>query len=241
MDFLPIKTRKFIPPQDKDNLFELLDQYLPKLKDKDVVVVTSKIVSIHQGRFIKITSKTDRLQLIKQEAEAYFTNHPSSMTIKEHTLTPYAGIDRSNGHGHYILFPQNPQEMAKSIWAYLRRRDQINRLGVIIADSTCHPLRWGHFGISLGFFGFKPVYWYKKQKDIFGRKLIHHCQNIVDALTALAVIYLGEGNEQTPILIIRNFPKIRFSKKPHTAEFFVGVKDDLYSPLLQILQPAQKL
>ncbi|MBU2051574.1 coenzyme F420-0:L-glutamate ligase [Patescibacteria group bacterium] len=232
MDFIPVKTRKFIPPQDKGELLKLLDEFLPPLKDKDMVIVTSKIVAIDQGRYVKITKTTDRIQLIKQEAEAYVPTNPSSMTIKEHTLTPYAGIDRSNSHGHYILWPNQPHQTAKKIWSYLRRRDKINNLGVIIADSTCHPMRRGHFGISIGFFGFRPVYWYKKQKDIFGRKLVRHCQNLVDALAAIGVIYMGEGSEQTPLLIIRGFSKISFSGRSHLKEFWVARQDDLYAPLL---------
>ena len=235
MQFLPLKTRKFIPPQDKGKLWPLLDQYLPQLKEKDVVLVTSKIVAIHQGRFVKITKNTDRLKLIKQEAEAYYPKNPSSMAIKEHTLTPYAGIDRSNGNEHYILWPNHPHQIAKKIWESLRRRDRLTSLGIIIADSTCHPMRRGHFGISIGFYGFKPVYWYEKQKDIFGRPLKNHSQNIVDALTAMGVIYMGEGSEQTPLLIIRGFSKISFSARSRLEEFWVARQDDLYAPLLEHL------
>lgn len=240
MDFLPIKTRKFIPPQDQGNLYKLLDEFLPKLKEKDVVVITSKIVSIHQGRLVPVPAKNSqkfRRQLIKQEAEAYYPANPSSMTIKEHTLTPYAGIDRSNGSGHYILFPEKPHETAKTIWQYLRRKHNVKNLGVIIADSTCHPLRWGHFGISLGFYGFKPVYWYGKQKDIFGRPLKNHCQNLADTLAAMGVIFMGEGPEQTPLLLVRSFSRIEFSDRSHLPEFWVKRRADLYAPLLACLKP----
>jgi F420-0:gamma-glutamyl ligase len=240
MQFLPIKTRKFDPAKDKGKLFKLLDNYLPKLKDKDIVLITSKIVSIHQGRFVKvpkIDTQKFRLELIKKEAEAYHPDNPSSMAIKEHTLTPYAGIDRSNANGHYVLFPQNPHAIAQKIWQYLRRRHGVKNLGVIIADSTCHPFRWGQFGISLGFFGFKPIYEYGNQKDIFGRKLKNHNQNIADSLAAIGVVHLGEGGEQTPLLIIRGFTKIEWSAQAHLKEFLVlPAAADLYFPLLQGLR-----
>ncbi|MCG2691377.1 putative folate metabolism gamma-glutamate ligase, partial [Microgenomates group bacterium] len=111
MFFLPLKTRKFLPP--KDNLYSLLDSYLPHLKEKDILVVTSKIVSIGQGRTVKITPKTDRLALIKTEAEKYYAPNPSSITVKNHTLTPFAGIDRSNANGYYVLLPKKPHQEAK--------------------------------------------------------------------------------------------------------------------------------
>lgn len=230
MQFLPIKTRKFLPP--RDDLFGLLNDYLPKLKEKDILVITSKIVSISQGRTVKINKNTDRIALIKQEADAYLPNNPSSLTIKDHTLIPYAGIDRSNGSGHYVLWPKNPPSAAKAIWKYLRRRHKIKQLGIIITDSFCLPLRWGHMGISIGFFGFNPIYSYEGKKDIFNRKLIRTNSNLVDSLSALAVVHMGEGNEQTPLCLVRGFTKINFDQKDHQSEFFISPADDLYTPLL---------
>lgn len=237
MIFRPIKTRKFLPP--KDDLYSLLDSYLPALKEKDILVITSKIVSIGQGRTVKITKATDRIALIKQEADAYLPENPSSLAIKDHTLTPYAGIDRSNADEHYILWPKNPPSAAKAIWKYLRQRHKIKQLGVIIADSFCLPFRWGQMGISLGFFGFNPLYSYANKRDIFGRKLVRSNSNLVDSLSALAVVHMGEGNEQTPLCLIRGFTKIKFDQKDHFQEFFISPADDLYTPLLSILKQAK--
>lgn len=238
MQFLPLKTRKFLPP--KDNLYNLLDEFLPAspsqggpvLKEKDILVISSKIVAINQGRTVKITAKTDRIALIKSEAEAYSVKNPSSITVKGRTLTPYAGIDRSNANGYYVLWPKNPHLAAKNIWQFLIKKISLKQLGVIIADSFCLPFRWGHMGISIGFFGFNPLYSYANKKDVFGRKLVRTNSNLVDALTALAVIHMGEGNEQTPLCLVRGFSKIEFSQKNYSKSFYIDPKDDLYSPLL---------
>ena len=238
MKFLPIKTRKFLPPQD--DLYALLDESLPPLKNKDILVITSKIVSIGQGRTVKITAKTDRIALIKSEADAYLADNPSSLAIKDHTLTPYAGIDRSNANGYYVLWPKNPPSAAKAIYKHLRRRHRIKQLGIIIADSFCLPFRWGHLGISIGFFGLNPVYFYTGKKDIFGRKLIRASSNLVDALAGLAVVHMGEGNEQTPLCLVRGFNKLKFSAKDQTQNFYISPADDLYTPLLSRLKSACK-
>lgn len=230
MIFLPIKTRKFLPP--KDNLFGLLDQYLPKLKEKDVLVIASKIVSISQGRTVKITPQTDRIQLIKQEADAYLKTNPNSLTVKGHTLTPFSGIDRSNADGYYVLWPKNPPAAAKAIWKYLIKKFTLKNLGIIIADSFCLAFRWGHLGVSLGFYGFNPIRSYEGKKDIFGRKLVRTNSNLADALAALAVVQIGEGAEQTPLCLIRSFAKLKFSRRDYSQEFFINPADDLYSPLL---------
>lgn len=238
MDFLPIKTRKFLPP--KDNLFKFLDDYLPALKDKDILVITSKIVAISQGRTVKITPQTDRIALIKQEADAYCPNQPSSMTVKDHTLTPFSGIDRSNANGYYVLWPKKPHQESKKIWQYLRRRHRLTNLGIIIADSFCLPFRWGHLGISLGFFGLNPLQSYAGQTDIFGRKLVRHNSNLVDALAALAVVFMGEGSEQTPLCLVRGFKQIKFDQKDYSRNFYISPADDIYTPLLSKLKSACK-
>ncbi|MCX6816419.1 MAG: coenzyme F420-0:L-glutamate ligase [Candidatus Beckwithbacteria bacterium] len=234
MKFLPIKTRKFLPP--KDDLYNLLDEYLSVLKDKDILVITSKIVSISQGRTVRITPTTDRIALIKQEADAYLPDNPSSMTVKDHTLTPFAGIDRSNANGYYVLWPKNPHLEAKKIWAYLTKKFSLKHLGIIIADSFCLPFRWGHLGIAIGFFGLNPVYFYTDKTDIFNRPLVRASSNLIDALSALAVVHMGEGNEQTPLCLIRGYSKIQFDQKDHTQEFFISPRDDLYTPFLKNLK-----
>ena len=238
MIFLSLKTRKFFPP--KDDLYSLLDNHLPTLKEKDILVITSKIVSIGQGRTVKITPRTDRIALIKQEADAYCPNQPSSLTVKDHTLTPFSGIDRSNANGYYVLWPKKPHQEAKKIWQYLRRRHRLTDLGIIIADSFCLPFRWGHLGISIGFFGFNPLKSYAGQKDIFGRKLVRHNSNLVDALAALAVVHMGEGDEQTPLCLVRSFKQIKFDQKDYSRNFYISPADDIYTPFLSGLNSACK-
>lgn len=235
MQFIPIKTRAFLPP--KDDLFSLFKDYLPPLKDKDVLVITSKIVAIHQGRTVKITKKTtlkDKIKLIKKEADAYLKNQPHGLTIKDHTLTPYAGIDRSNANRHYVLWPKNPYKTAQNIWSKLKKQYHLKHFGVLIIDSFCLPLRWGHMGISIGFHGFHPNLEYAGKKDIFGHKIIQANSNLVDGLSAISGVIMGEGNEQTPLLVVRGFDKLRFTNKPTYKQLHINKhQSDFYAPLLK--------
>ncbi|MBU1085146.1 MAG: coenzyme F420-0:L-glutamate ligase [Candidatus Beckwithbacteria bacterium] len=239
MQFISIKTRKFLPP--KDNLYNLLDNHLPKLKEKDVLAITSKIISIHQGLCIKVDKSQPPLQqkinLIKKEADAYFKDNPHSLTIKDQTLTPYAGIDRSNANNHYVLWPKNPNQTAEKIYKYLRHQHKIKNLGILIIDSFCLPMRWGHMGISIGFHGFYPNQEYSGKKDIFNHKIIQGNSNIVDGLASLSAVLMGEGNEQTPLLLIRNFNKLKFTDKPTHHHLKIPKQNqDLYAPLIKHLQ-----
>ncbi len=236
MKFIPIKTRKFLPP--KDDLYKLFNNHLPSLKDKDLLVISSKIVSIHQSRCIKIDKSLPPLKqkttLIKKEADAYFKKNPHSLTIKDQTLAPYAGIDRTNANNHYVLWPKNPHQAAHLIWKKLTKKHQLKHLGIMIIDSFCLPMRWGHMGISIGFHGFHPNFEYSGKKDIFNQKIIQGNSNIVDGLSAISGVLMGEGNEQTPLLIVRDFNKLKFTSKPTHQELKIPKNQpDLYSSLLK--------
>ena len=125
MQIIPIKTRKIIPPQD--NLYPILNQYCPKLKNGDILLITSKILAIHQGQCIPVKNIKDKDKLIKSEANISIPRKEcpgqyAILTIKNNTLIPSAGIDESNALNHYILWPKNPEKEAKKICLYLKKK-----------------------------------------------------------------------------------------------------------------------
>ena len=237
MQFLPVKTRKFLPP--KDDLYEIFSRYLPELKEGDILVLASKILAIHQGRCVdKLHAAKDKSRLIKQEADYSLPPHAVRgaeiiLTIKDHTLIPSAGIDESNGNGYYILWPKNANRLCQEICQYLKKRHKIKKLAVIAADSHTIPLRWGTLGISIGFFGLEPLRDYRGRPDIFGRKLKYTQSNLVDSLAAMAALMMGEGKEQTPMVIIRGLRSAKFTNKPAHQKLVIDPKKDLYYPILK--------
>jgi len=235
MQFIPVKTRALLPP--KDNLFKIFDQFLPKLKEGDILFITSKILGIHQGRTVKVEG-ANKKKLIYAEAESVvlgptYKKSKFYLTLKDYTLIPSAGIDESNGNGYYILWPKNTQKLLKEIWKYLKQKYKIQNLGVVATDSHTIPLRWGTQGISIGFYGFKPLKDYRGTKDIFNRKLKYTQSNIVDSLTAAAVLFMGEGKEKTPLLIARGLDFIKFTPKDLYKTLVIDPKHDIYAPLLK--------
>src|SRR5690242_4080174 len=106
MQFIPVKTRPLLPP--KDDIYPVFKKYMPKLKEGDIVVITSKVLAIHQGRCVKIVTDTahEKNALIMQEADRYIPperrpNQHWHLTMKDHTLIADAGIDKSNSNGYY--------------------------------------------------------------------------------------------------------------------------------------------
>lgn len=236
MRFIKVRTRKILPP--KDNLYAVFEESLPRLREGDVVVITSKVVAIHQGQCILISDKISKNKLIEQEAELLIpryeiNGHGYTLTIKNYTLIASAGIDESNANGYYILWPKHPEKAARELCLYLKKKYGLKKLAVIITDSHITPLHLGTTGVAIGFFGLVPLRDYRKKPDIFGRKLKVTRSNLVDGLAAAAVLCMGEGKEQTPIVVVRNCAEIKFTNKTTFQDLVIKPEEDLYYPLLK--------
>ena len=233
-----IKTKALIPP--KDDLLSVIKGSVVELKEKNIVVVTSKVVSIYEGRCVKISDIKDKDELIKKEADLYierekvFSECDVMLTIKDNILIPTSGIDESNANGYYILWPEKPYESAKKIYEFIKKTFGLKEFGVIISDSHTTPLRCGIMGIGISFYGFNPLRDYRNKKDIFGRTLKMSRTNIVDSLATAAVYEMGEGSEQSPIAIIENAGDIEFCEKYFSISIDPDI--DIYSPLLKSIK-----
>ena len=240
-----IKTRPLTPP--KDDLFSVIkESFLKfKLKEKSIIVVTSKVVSIGEGVCIKIdNSKIKKDRLIKKEADFYtkdnkiFLKYGIMLTIKNNILIPTSGIDESNANGYYILWPKKPFLSAKEIYNFIKKEFKLKEFGVIISDSHTTLLRNGITGFGLAYYGFNPIRDYRGKKDIFGRELKMSQTNIVDSLSAAAVYEMGEGSEQMPIAVIEDVGDIKFIEKDFSKinPLKISINDDIYSPFLKAVK-----
>lgn len=211
-----------------------------KLKEKSIIVITSKVVSIGEGRCLKIDSVQDKDELIRKEADYYLPRELSPgghvmLTMKNNILIPTAGIDESNGKGYYILWPKNPYQSTERIYNLIKEEFKLKEFGVIVPDSHCVPLRWGVTGIAMAYYGFYPLRDYRQTKDIFGRMLEITQVNIVDGLSSAAVLIMGEGAEQTPIAIIEDVDFIQFKEFDPQKEnpLLIDKDEDIYAPLIK--------
>jgi putative folate metabolism gamma-glutamate ligase len=224
-----------------EDIFAILDNYLPKLEDKTVVAIASKIIAFCQKDVVKKEPGMEKRDLIEQEADFYLGDeYPrpfgQSISIKNHTLSASAGIDESNGNGYFILWPKNLQQITNEIWHYLRKKNGIKNLGIIVTDSRIVPLRWGVIGITLSWCGFEPLKDYTGHPDIFGRTMMVEKTSLIDSLATAATITTGEGYEQKPLAVIEDIPFVTFQNRPPTDEEIkklqIVLKDDLFEPLL---------
>lgn len=238
MQVSAIKTHK-ITSEDSD-LFRILDQYISEIKENSILAVTSKIISIAEGRLVKI-EEADKDELIEKESELYLPRSDNkyniSFTITNNILSASAGIDESNGNGFYILWPKDVQESANKIRGYLANKFGLKNVGVIITDSKTTPLRWGVTGIALAHSGFNALNDYIGKPDLFGRPFQFEKLNVADSLASAAVFEMGEGSEQTPLAIISDLKNIEFQDRNPSDEELeslkIDMKDDLFAPFLK--------
>lgn len=224
-----------MPP--KDDLFAVLDESLTDVQEEDIVVVTSKVVSIHRGRSVFIEG-SDKSELVRREAKYIFSPidrvHP--LTIIHNALISSAGIDESNSAGYYTLLPENPFDDAKEIYEYLKKRFKRTSIGVIITDSHSLPFRYGAMSVSIGYWGFHPVERHIGRVDLFGRVLKFSSTNIVDSISAGCTLVTGECDESQPVVIVRNVPNVTFTELDTREKLLIPFEEDIYKSLFRDFQ-----
>lgn len=235
----PIKTA-LVKPNEK-SLMELLDESIKELADASIVAITSKVVSLCEGRVAPIEG-TDKEELVKKESSYWLPQTLSKygyhFTIKDSSLTSNAGIDESNSADCYVLWPADSQKTANDVRAYLKEKFGLKKVGVVITDSTTMPMRRGTVGTPLAYSGFKPITNYIGTPDLFGREFKVSRGGVAIGLAAAAVFAMGEGTEQTPIVIISDASLVHFvdrnpSQEELDEEFYIAdYKDDLYEPFI---------
>lgn len=223
------KTQIF---KEGENLIKFIIKEIPKISDGDILVVTSKIVSLAEGRTAIYTNEKSLESIIKKESQFAMRTKFVWLTIKDGMVLASAGIDKSNANGKVVLLPKDSFNSAKVIRKLLLKKFKIKNLGVIISDSRTLPLRAGIIGIAVGYSGFKGLRSYKGSKDLFGRVLHFSRTDIADSLATSAVVLMGEGNECQPLAIIEDAPVI-FIDKLNKKELNIDIKEDMYQPLFE--------
>ncbi len=131
------------------------------------------------------------------------------VTITKGVLSPSAGIDNSNApEGHVVLLPEDPKKSAMEIRNKLMAEYGFN-IAVIIGDSRTQPLRLGCVGIALACAGIEAVEDVRGKKDLFVKPLLITRRATADNLVSAAQIIMGEADESTPAVLIRDAP-VRF-------------------------------
>jgi coenzyme F420-0:L-glutamate ligase/coenzyme F420-1:gamma-L-glutamate ligase len=199
------------------------------LADGDVVVVTSKILSRAEGRFVDLArvdpseraivlaqqvAKDPRLvELILRES-THVSRIAKDVIIVRHRLGfigANAGIDCSNavpadaapGSGPWaLLLPEAPDASAQRIRRALETSSGA-RLGVVVSDSLGRPFRLGTVGAAIGCAGLPPLWDRRGERDLYGRVLESTITALADQVAAVADLVAGQAAERRALVLVR--------------------------------------
>lgn len=228
MEIFRIKTDVLVPP--KDDIFRVLKSINFEFKNRDIVCIASKCLSISQGRCVKI-GEISKAELIFSEADVVL-DKKIFLTQKDGVIVPFSGIDESNGNGYYILWPKDVGCLLNEISEFLCKKYGISELGIISVDSTILPLKRGTVGVAQDLIGFNPIKNYIGECDIFGRELKITTVNVADSIASIACYAMGEGAECCPIIVCRGFENVEFGKNFSSKSLTIPSEEDMFSGLL---------
>ena len=194
------------------------------LVDGDILVVTQKIVSKAEDRYLDLrditpspeaealaatTRKDPRLvEMVLRESEAVVRSAPFVL-ITRHKLgmvMANAGIDQSNlgpgGEDRILLLPLDPDASAEAI------RDAVCRhsgksVAVVISDSFGRPWRNGVVNVAIGAAGLASIVDERGKADRNGRILGVTQIALADSIASAAGLIMGEAAEGIPAAIVR--------------------------------------
>ena len=229
MNIAAVRTKLIRPG---DDLIAAIRGRVRKIKEGSVLAITSKVISVVEGRMVPKEAGATLEKLVLQEAEKVWKSKHCWLALAQGVLIPNAGVDESNAFGGFILWPKDPFATAKRIHDTLARHYKVKNFGVLITDSWPMPLRRGVVGIALGYYGFKGLKNYIGKKDLMGRPLRMSTVSVADALASAAVLAMGEGSERTPVALIEDAP-VKFSKKMDTKELRIAPDEDVYKRILK--------
>jgi coenzyme F420-0:L-glutamate ligase/coenzyme F420-1:gamma-L-glutamate ligase len=240
VEILPLAAKT---QRSRFDLFSSLQGFA--YKHNDIVVVSSKFVSMSEGSVVKLSSVkvTKRAkdlasqnhmdaklaELVLRESESVLSGVPGFLLcIRDGMIAPNAGIDKSNvPKGYAVTYPREPFESAEK----LRLKFLVHlgiRVGIVIADSRLMPTRIGTTGVAIASAGFEPVEDQRGRKDLFGNVLRVTFKASADALATMGVAVMGESSESTPAAVVRGAQVIWSDRKFSWKDMAVDPSQDIY-------------
>ncbi|MFC3994883.1 coenzyme F420-0:L-glutamate ligase [Nocardiopsis sediminis] len=182
-----------------DDLAELIAG-ATEVRDGDILIVTSKIVSKAEGRIREM----DREAAIDAETERVVARRGDIRIVQTRTglVMAAAGVDASNvAPGKVLLLPVDPDASARALRAGLRERLGV-RVGVVISDTFGRPWRQGQTDIAIGAAGIVALQDLRGTTDSHGNELNASLNAVGDEIASAGELVKGKATG-TPVAILR--------------------------------------
>lgn len=176
-----------------------------KLLDGDILVVTSKIVSKAENRYVEAADREEAITAETVRLVASRTRGGHTMRIVENRLgmvAAAAGVDASNTpDGWILLLPLDPDASCRSLVAKLREATGA-KVGVVLSDTLGRPWRFGQTDVAIGAGGVHVIEDLRGTHDQAGKLLSVTAPCVGDELCAAADLVKGKASGN-PIAIVR--------------------------------------
>jgi len=192
-------------------------------EDKDVLVVTSKIISKAEGRLVSLASvqpsekaceiarvsgKDARVvELMMQESQILNAEPGLVETLHRLGFTcTSGGVDRANTakpeEEKVSLLPINPDESARKISDTIALASG-KRVGVVINDSLGIKYRAGSVGLAIGVAAMPAILkGAADEVDLYGKKRNVYI-SFADEIAAAGSLLMGQSRAGLPVVLIR--------------------------------------
>jgi coenzyme F420-0:L-glutamate ligase/coenzyme F420-1:gamma-L-glutamate ligase len=196
------------------DLAELIAGAAPWLRDGDVLVVTSKIVSKAEGRLVEVPPagpERDRARadVLAAETARIVASRGATRIVATHHgfVMAAAGVDASNvDPSRLVLLPKDPDASARALRDRLAERHGL-RVAVVLSDTMGRPWRNGLTDVALGAAGIEPLRDHRGETDPYGNELHLTQMAVVDELAAAAELVKGK-RDQVPVAVVRGYPAV---------------------------------
>ncbi|HEY0806004.1 MAG TPA: coenzyme F420-0:L-glutamate ligase, partial [Pseudonocardiaceae bacterium] len=218
-----------------DDLTAALAAAAPWLRDGDVLVVTSKVLSKCEGRLVPAPHDPEardalRRKLVDAESVRVLARKGRTL-ITENGLgvvQAASGVDGSNiGSDELALLPVDPDASAASLRAGLRESLGVT-VGVVITDTMGRAWRNGQTDAAVGAAGVSVLHGYAGAVDRHGNELLVTEVAIADEIAAAADLVKGKLTA-VPVAVMRGLPAAVVTDTAATARHLVrSGTDDLF-------------
>tara|TARA_B110000014_G_scaffold92423_1_gene63450 strand:+ start:320 stop:1057 length:738 start_codon:yes stop_codon:yes gene_type:complete len=239
LQIIPIHLKNDIQPAD-DIIELLLSSSKTTFENGDVLIISQKIISKHEGRVVNLESvipselsigiasaydKDPKLvQVILSESKRIVRMEHGVIIVQTNHgfICANAGIDESNvENGYATLLPNDSDKSAQEI--RLKILQQTGKtIAVIISDTFGRPFRMGQTDHAIGISGMNPILHYEGTPDTFGKIMRVTATAVADELCSAAELVMGKTKKR-PAAIIKNF---EFKEKTGNIRSIIRSKEE---------------
>ena len=172
----------------------------PHVRDGDVVVVTSKVVSKAEGR----VRSGGREQAIRDETVRVVARRGPTSIVETRlgVVMAAAGVDASNVEpGQVVLLPEDPDASARQIRERLAADHDVD-VAVVVSDTAGRAWRHGQTDLAIGVAGLLPLESFAGRTDAYGNPLAVTAPAVADEIAGVAEVASGKLGHR-PVTVVR--------------------------------------